>query len=73
MTDDCNGVIPAQRVRRLKQPAMIDCGSHDENGSPSRLTVLPLVDGDRVAGLEIRCSCGASVIVECEYESEEGS
>lgn len=67
------GVIPARTVRRLDKKVLVDCGSgHRESGDQS-LTVIPLADGDLVAGLEIHCSCGASAVVECVYGPEEGS
>jgi hypothetical protein len=28
------------------------------------------MDGDRVAGLEVRCACGARAVVECVYTPE---
>ncbi len=58
-------VIQRTAVRRIPQPVMIDCGTA-EGGAP--IVVVPLMDGDRVAGLEIRCGCGASTLVECVYE-----
>ena len=67
------GVIPARQVRRLTHPVMIDCGTQSDTGTRNHLTVVPLVDGEHVAGLEIRCSCGASAIVECVYEPEDES
>jgi hypothetical protein len=64
--DRTPGVIPARDVRRTAQPALVESG-----GGPDRsMTVLPHVDGDRIAALEVRCSCGNSVVVECEYEPE---
>jgi hypothetical protein len=32
--------------------------------------VVPLLDGDRLAGFEVRCGCGASAVVECVYAEE---
>ncbi len=62
------GVIRRDAVRLVAQPALVDCTT----GGPGAgsITVVPLVDGDRVAGLEIRCACGASAVVECVYETE---
>lgn len=59
------GVIRRDAVRLVSQPAVVDCpgGGPDEGA----LTVVPLMDGDRVAGLEIRCGCGRSTLVECVY------
>ncbi len=67
------GVIPARTVRRLDQTALVECGSASEKPDTPTLTIVPLVDGDQVAGLEIRCACGASAIVECVYGAEEKS
>ena len=62
-----SGVLPRDRVRVTRQPAQLDCGTA-VNGKPSgTLAVVPLLDGDRVAGFEIRCGCGAAAVVECVY------
>ncbi len=61
------GVIRRDAVRVVSQPAMVDCG----DGHASAITVIPLMDGDRVAGLEVRCGCGASTLIECVYQPEE--
>ena len=47
---------------------IVDCG----NGTPGQgpLAVVPLLDGDRIAGFEIRCGCGATAVVECVYPTE---
>jgi hypothetical protein len=60
------GVIPSRAVRRLDEPVLVQCAAG--SGEPSAMTVIPLLDGARVAGLEVRCRCGSSVIVECVYE-----
>ena len=69
--DQDTGVIPAERVRRLEQPALVDCGGKHESSGQGSLTVVPLIEGSRIAGLEIRCSCGAAAVVECIYPPEE--
>lgn len=61
------GVIRRDAVRVVSQPAMVDCSA----SHASAITVVPLMDGDRVAGLEVRCGCGASALIECVYEPEE--
>ncbi len=63
------GVLPRQAVRVVAQPALVDCGSGEQGKT---LTVVPLMDGDRVAGLEVRCSCGATTMIECVYSQETG-
>ena len=63
-----NNVIQREHVRIVGQPAMLDCGTITE-GKPSQpIAVVPLLEGDRVAGFEIRCGCGSSAIVECVYD-----
>jgi hypothetical protein len=63
------GVIPRDAVRRITQPVMVDCASAGHGVGP--IVVVPLLDGDRIAGLEIRCGCGASAVVECVYPTKE--
>ena len=72
MTDSSpqKGVIPARSVRRLDQAVLVDSGSPSEEPGRSSLTIVPLVDDDLISGLEIRCTCGASAIVECVYDTE---
>jgi|SoiMethySBSTD1v2_1073268.scaffolds.fasta_scaffold1000500_3 hypothetical protein len=67
--DNARDVIPAHRVRRVSQPALIDCAEAGASGNA--LSVVPLMDGARVAGIEVRCRCGASVLVECVYDDAE--
>jgi hypothetical protein len=62
------GVIRRDAVRLLSQPAMVDCTAGEPGKGP--ISVVPLLDGDRVAGLQIRCSCGAGAVIECVYETE---
>lgn len=63
-----NNVIRRESVRVVAQPAMLDCGTATEGQQATPMAVVPLLDGDRVAGFEVRCGCGASAIVECVYE-----
>lgn len=62
------GVIPAASVRRLSQSVRVDCGDASSGQQP--MTVIPLQDGERIAGLEVRCRCGNAVVVECRYEDQ---
>lgn len=62
------GVIRKDAVRLVPQAALVDCSSAAAGAGP--LAVVPLMDGDRVAGFEIRCGCGASAVVECVYPTE---
>ena len=52
----------------VPQQALIECGDAATGKGP--LAVVPLLDGERIAGFEIRCGCGASAIVECVYPTE---
>ena len=65
------GVIPASVVRRIEQPVLVDCGSPQKGDHQGTLVVVPLMEGEQVAGLEIRCSCGSRAMVECVYPQEE--
>jgi len=65
-SEPARGVIPAHKVRRVTQPALIDCTQQREDGKA--LSILPLMDKDRVAGLEVRCRCGSSIVIECIYD-----
>lgn len=57
--------IPADQVVRIAQPALVATGADE---GVETITVIPLVDGDAVAGLEVRCRCGAHVVVDCVYD-----
>lgn len=63
-------VIPSGAVRRTTQPVVVDCSPSNHSAAGSTISVLPLMDGDVVAGIEVRCGCGSSVLVECHYESK---
>jgi hypothetical protein len=70
---DCNqksGVIRRDAVRLAQKPALIDCGSTADGHAARPITVVPLLDGDRIAGFEVRCGCGAVAVVECVYGKE---
>ena len=68
--NDNRGVIRGAAVRRVEQPALVDCTSKAEGSVARPIAVVPLLDGDRIAGFEIRCGCGASAVVECVYDKE---
>jgi hypothetical protein len=59
-------VIRRDAVRLVQRPALVDCSSAATPGQ-GPLAVVPLLDGDRIAGFEIRCGCGSSAVVECVY------
>ncbi len=60
--------IPAERVVHVQQPALVAGGSQD--GSES-VTVIPIVEGQHIVGLEIRCRCGSHAVVDCIYDAKE--
>lgn len=64
------GVIRRDAVRIVAQPAMVECGVPADGKAAHALTVVPLLDGDRIAGFEVRCGCGAATVVECVYAQE---
>ncbi|MHC4515816.1 MAG: hypothetical protein ACYTGW_09185 [Planctomycetota bacterium] len=62
------GVIPGNVVRRANQPVLVACSQGEQGPTKHPISVVPVIDGDTVVGFEVRCSCGASVVVECIYE-----
>jgi hypothetical protein len=72
MTDPTHkpGVIRRDEVRLVRQPAMVDCGTSADGHTSQPIAVVPLLDGDTIAGFEIRCGCGSSAVVECVYAKE---
>lgn len=62
------GVIRADRVRRVDQPALVDC--QEGRDSSNAMTVVPIMDGEELAGIEVRCACGSSVWIECLYAED---
>lgn len=67
--DNGRGVIPADAVRRVAEPVLVHCAGSAEDGGGA-MTVIPLMQADGVAGLQIRCRCGGSVLIECIYEEQ---
>ena len=63
-------VLRRDAVHVLEHPALVECGSNSPEHSDRAITVVPLLDGTRVAGFEVRCGCGTSAIVECVYTNE---
>ncbi len=63
-----HNVIRSASVRMASQPAMLECGTITDTSAATPIAVVPLLDGDRIAGFEVRCGCGASTVVECVYE-----
>lgn len=64
------GVIRRDAVRLVREPALVDCGTHADGHATAPITVVPLLDGDRIAGFEVRCGCGSAAVVECVYGKE---
>ena len=64
------GVLRRDAVRVLGHAALVECGGVDEGHSGRAITVVPLLDGSRIAGFEVRCGCGSSAVVECIYTTE---
>jgi hypothetical protein len=65
-------VIPSGSVQRTSHPVLIDCSNVGGSGASRAVSVLPIMDGDLVAGIEVRCGCGSTVTIECLYEAEAG-
>ena len=62
-------IIPANAVDRVASSVLVDCGDALK-GHADTMTLIPLMDGDRVEGFEVRCQCGAAVLVDCLYEED---
>lgn len=62
-----SGVIRASAVHHVTQPAWLTEGT---TSPASAMTVVPILEHGRVAGIEVRCRCGDSVLIECMYEGE---
>ena len=65
-----SAVIRRDAVRLVAQPALVDCATASDGRAAQPIAVVPLLDGDRIAGFQIRCGCGASAVVECVYAEE---
>jgi hypothetical protein len=63
------GVLRRDVVQIGSQPALVGCA--DAGNGP--ISVVPLMDGDRIAGLEVHCACGARAVVECVYPDQVSS
>jgi hypothetical protein len=65
MSQQQHGVIRADSVRRIAQPAFVADGGAATGGG---MTVVPIVEDGVVAGIQVRCRCGESVLIECDYD-----
>jgi hypothetical protein len=68
-TASTRGLLRRDAVRLIAHPALVEC-SHDAGRPGGSITVVPLLDAERVVGFEIRCACGSSAVVECVYPNE---
>ena len=62
-------MIPARQVRQVDAPVLVECTGNPDHPSET-ITVIPLAEGGAIQGFEVRCQCGASVVVECVYDEE---
>ncbi|MFQ5505644.1 MAG: hypothetical protein ACE5F1_12740 [Planctomycetota bacterium] len=56
-------VIQAEQVRIVNEPVLMG----GQLGPAGGITVVPVLDGDLVRALEIRCACGQHMAIECLY------
>lgn len=61
------GVLRAGAVRHVPHAAWVTEGGATAAGT---MTVVPIIADGRVAGIEVKCRCGESVLIECVYEDE---
>lgn len=64
------GILRRDAIRLASQAAMVECGAATAGRPAHTLAVVPLLDGDRLAGFEVRCGCGSTAVVECVYAEE---
>lgn len=67
MKEPQRGVIRAESVKRIEQPVFVIDGTGTQAGG---MTVVPIVDDGQIEGIEVRCRCGESVLIECVYDKE---
>ena len=63
-------ILRRDAVRLDSLAALVECSSAGAGRPAHTLAVVPLLDGDRLAGFEVRCGCGSSAVVECVYAEE---
>jgi hypothetical protein len=68
--DDASHVISASRVRVGKDSAVIGLPRLSENPKPEKSTE-PIVklnrDGDVIRSIEVTCTCGERIVINCVY------
>lgn len=57
-------VIPGRRVHFIKDPAAVCSPLHDPPGEPK---VILIRDGDAVTAIEVVCTCGRRIRLDCVY------
>ncbi len=60
-------IIRADSVRENTHPVLVES---DGGGTESdrALSIVPLMDGHEVRGIEVHCCCGSSIVIECLYD-----
>ncbi len=60
--------IPAGEVTLGAQPAILTCeGGPAPGAADSSIVVIPVMDGDVIRKLRIRCGCGRTTEIDCSY------
>ena len=66
-------LIPADAVRRTAQHVLVNTEGTVACAADATVSVVPLMTGNTVSGIEVRCSCGSTVIIECVYDEIENA
>ena len=66
-------IIPADIVHRTSQHVLVDNAENVNCENDRTVSVVPLMSGNQVSGIEVRCSCGSIVVIECVYDAVEGT
>lgn len=61
--------IPRGAVRDRSDAVMVAAGGGGVDDRP--IAVIPLREGEVIAGFEVRCSCGSRAVVDCIYDAAE--
>ena len=57
-------VIPSDKVRVDSTPILVGRG-----GTQTQPRVTLRKDGSRISTIEIQCSCGEMILIDCEYDT----
>jgi len=60
-------ILRPTEVRRISQPIILDPTSGSE-GNDNCMSIIPVMDGEEIAGMDIRCNCGSRMLIECVYD-----